>query len=67
MLLLTTSTQVDFANRYIGGGVLGWGCVQEEIRFLISPELIVSRLFCEELDANECIVVTGAERYSAYR
>jgi poly(ADP-ribose) glycohydrolase len=28
--------QVDFANRYIGGGVLGNGCVQEEIRFLIS-------------------------------
>lgn len=34
--------QVDFANKYIGGGVLGHGAVQEEIRFLICPELIVS-------------------------
>ena len=29
--------QADFANKYIGGGVLGFGCVQEEIRFVISP------------------------------
>ena len=21
--------QVDFANKFIGGGALGWGCVQE--------------------------------------
>ena len=47
--------------------MLRLGCVQEEIRFLICPELIVSRLFCEELDANECVVITGAEQYSSYR
>ena len=47
--------------------MLRLGCVQEEIRFLICPELIVSRLFCEELDANECVVITGAEQYSNYR
>ena len=35
--------EVDFANAYVGGGVLAHGCVQEEIRFLICPELIVSR------------------------
>lgn len=58
--------QVDFANKYIGGGVIGEGCVQEEIRFLICPELILSRLFIERLDANECIIITGAERYSDY-
>ena len=58
----------------IGGGVLGHGCVQEEIRFLISPgahacdthswfmaaELIVARLFMEPMEHNECIVITGA-------
>ncbi|CAF4421255.1 unnamed protein product, partial [Rotaria magnacalcarata] len=38
--------QVDFANRYIGGGVLGAGCVQEEIRFCICPEMLVSLLIC---------------------
>ena len=59
--------QVDFANKYLGGGVLRFGCVQEEIRFLICPELIVSMLFTEELDANECLVITGAQQYSTYR
>jgi hypothetical protein len=24
--------QIDFANKHIGGGVLGHGCIQEEIR-----------------------------------
>ena len=47
--------------------MLSGGCVQEEIRFLICPELIVSRLFTEELDNNECLVVTGSERFSNYR
>ena len=58
--------QVDFANRYVGGGVLGAGCVQEEIRFLLCPELILSRLFTEQLQDNECLIVVGAERFSSY-
>ena len=51
--------QVDFACNMIGGGVLGAGLVQEEILFLINPELIVSRLFTEKLDDNECLIITG--------
>lgn len=58
--------EVDFANAYVGGGVLGHGCVQEEIRFLICPELIASRLFCEKLQDNEVLVIEGFERYSDY-
>ncbi|XP_005801698.2 poly(ADP-ribose) glycohydrolase-like [Xiphophorus maculatus] len=58
--------QVDFANRYVGGGVTGNGLVQEEIRFIINPELIVSRLFTEALELNECLIITGTERYSKY-
>ncbi|KAF2904999.1 hypothetical protein ILUMI_01183 [Ignelater luminosus] len=58
--------QVDFANKNVGGGVLGFGCVQEEIRFIICPELIVSRLFTEQLGPTEALVVTGAERFSNY-
>uniref|UniRef100_A0A6V7LA66 poly(ADP-ribose) glycohydrolase n=1 Tax=Bracon brevicornis TaxID=1563983 RepID=A0A6V7LA66_9HYME len=58
--------QVDFANKYIGGGVLNWGCVQEEIRFVICPELMVTMLVSEMLDDTEALVVTGAERYSKY-
>ncbi|CAF3333006.1 unnamed protein product [Rotaria sp. Silwood1] len=59
--------QVDFANKYIGGGVLGGGCVQEEIRFTICPEMLVSLLVCEVMDNNECIFLIGCERYSSYK
>ncbi|NXG51197.1 PARG glycohydrolase, partial [Psilopogon haemacephalus] len=61
-----TSYHVDFANRFVGGGVTGAGLVQEEIRFLINPELIVSRLITEVLDHNECLIITGTEQYSEY-
>uniref|UniRef100_A0A672J498 poly(ADP-ribose) glycohydrolase n=1 Tax=Salarias fasciatus TaxID=181472 RepID=A0A672J498_SALFA len=58
--------QVDFANRFVGGGVTSSGLVQEEIRFLINPELIVSRLFTEALGHDECLIVTGTQQYSKY-
>ncbi|CAG9764003.1 unnamed protein product [Ceutorhynchus assimilis] len=58
--------QVDFANKNIGGGVLRYGCVQEEIRFVICPELIISRLFVEQLANGESVIITGAERYNNY-
>lgn len=58
--------QVDFANKYLGGGVLGQGLVQEEIRFLICPELIISRLFIECLEKNEAVIITGAEQFNNY-
>lgn len=50
---------MDFANRFVGGGVTGHGLVQEEIRFVINPELIVSRLFTEALEPDECLIITG--------
>lgn len=59
--------QVDFANKFLGGGVLNYGCVQEEIRFVICPELLISRLFTECLEHNECVVILGCERFNAYR
>lgn len=59
--------QVDFANRYLGGGVLGGGCVQEEILFMICPELLCSRLFTERLEDNECVTIMGFERFSDYK
>ncbi|XP_047986934.1 poly(ADP-ribose) glycohydrolase-like [Leguminivora glycinivorella] len=58
--------QLDFANKYLGGGVLGHGCVQEEIRFVICPELMVSMLFTEVLRPNEALMIIGCERYSKY-
>ncbi|XP_028830725.1 poly(ADP-ribose) glycohydrolase [Denticeps clupeoides] len=58
--------QVDFACNMVGGGVLGHGLVQEEILFLIHPELIVARLFTEKLNDNECLKITGVQQYSLY-
>jgi poly(ADP-ribose) glycohydrolase len=58
--------QTDFANRYLGGGVLGFGCVQEEIRFVICPELIVGMLFCESMKPGETIHISGAEIWSRH-
>ncbi|XP_073685250.1 poly(ADP-ribose) glycohydrolase [Garra rufa] len=60
----TGMLQVDFASKYIGGGVLGSGLVQEEILFLMCPELIVARLFTEKLADNECLMITGPQMYS---
>ncbi len=56
--------QVDFANAYIGGGVLSKGCVQEEIKFLMNPECIISRLFTERLNVNESVFIYGTRRFS---
>ncbi|XP_077295766.1 poly(ADP-ribose) glycohydrolase-like isoform X2 [Arctopsyche grandis] len=58
--------QVDFANKFLGGGVLGYGCVQEEIRFVICPELLISMLFTECLRPTEALLMIGCERYSNY-
>uniref|UniRef100_A0A182N1H3 poly(ADP-ribose) glycohydrolase n=1 Tax=Anopheles dirus TaxID=7168 RepID=A0A182N1H3_9DIPT len=58
--------QMVFANRFLGGGVIGHGCVQEEIRCVINPELLVGRLLFEALRETEAYVVHGAERYCTY-
>ena len=39
--------------------MLGSGCVQEEIRFVICPELMLSRLFTEVLDDTEALLIVG--------
>ncbi|OWZ06636.1 Poly(ADP-ribose) glycohydrolase [Phytophthora megakarya] len=59
--------QIDFANKFAGGGVLNSGCVQEEIRFMLSPELLVSCLLFAKLEPHEAFVIHGTERYSAYQ
>lgn len=58
--------QVSFANRFLGGGVLRGGCVQEEILCCIRPELLVGLLFFESMESNEALIIEGAERYSRY-
>uniref|UniRef100_A0A453MGW8 PARG catalytic Macro domain-containing protein n=1 Tax=Aegilops tauschii subsp. strangulata TaxID=200361 RepID=A0A453MGW8_AEGTS len=39
--------------------------VQEEIRFMINPELIVGMLFMASMEDNEAIEIVGAERYGS--
>jgi poly(ADP-ribose) glycohydrolase len=58
--------QVDFANKVVGGGVLNRGSVQEEIRFCINTELIISRLFTQELLDEEVLIIRGSENFNAY-
>lgn len=58
--------QVDFANKYIGGGIDGT-CLQEQILFVIYPELFITCLLCERMEAYEAIVVTGVQRYGNYK
>ncbi|KAH8484386.1 hypothetical protein H0E87_028730 [Populus deltoides] len=58
--------EVDFANKYLGGGALRSGCLQEEIRFMINPELIAGMLFLPCMEDNEAIEIVGAERFSNY-
>ncbi|KAK6195964.1 hypothetical protein SNE40_001280 [Patella caerulea] len=62
----SSSMEVDFANKYIGGGSLGKGAVQEEIRFMACPELIASQLFMECMDDNEAIIISGYKQYSKH-
>ena len=58
---------VDFANKYIGGGVLNGGCVQEEIFFAVDPEAIVSMFFMEVMDDCDAIGIYNTIMYSKYK
>lgn len=58
-----TALQADFANKFLGGGVLRAGCTQEEIKFITCPELICSLLFEERLDHNEAIIISNVTKY----
>jgi len=42
------------------------GLVQEEIRFTICPEMLVSVLLCEVMRPNECIFLIGCEQFTTY-
>jgi poly(ADP-ribose) glycohydrolase len=55
---------VDFANSFLGGGVLTGGCVQEEIRFSVAPELLAGLVASPRMGEHEAILLTGSERFS---
>ena len=57
---------VDFANKYIGGGILSGGAVQEEIFFGVCTEAIVSIFFMEVMNDNDSIRIDNLIQYSDY-
>lgn len=59
--------QADFANAFVGGGVLRGGCVQEEIRFAVAPEHMIAMLVSPRMADDEAIVMRGAERFARTR
>ncbi|KFK31175.1 hypothetical protein AALP_AA6G078700 [Arabis alpina] len=58
--------EVDFADEYFGGLTLSYDTLQEEIRFVINPELIAGMIFLPLMDANEAIEIVGVERFASY-
>ena len=42
------------------------GCVQEEIRFITTPETLVSCLLCESMGKDEAIIIIGTQQHVNY-
>ncbi len=59
--------QIDFANRFLGGGVLSGGNVQEEIRFAVAPEHLAAMIVSPMMRDDEAISIHGAETFAATR
>ena len=51
----------DFANKYLGGGCMKLGSVQEEILLLICPEILVARAFVKVMNHIQSISISGFE------
>jgi len=54
----------DFANAFIGGGVMTGDFAMEEILFLMKPELMVAMALENRMTDTEVICVSGALQYS---
>eukprot|EP00435_Cladocopium_sp_Y103_P051234 s2172_g15.t2 len=58
--------QADFANSYLGGGVLSGGGTQEECMFTEFPELLASIYVTERMLPHEAVEIQGARRYAEH-
>ena len=54
----------EFANAYVGGGVLSGDAAMEETLFLVKPELMVAMALNGRMVDREVIAVSGAVQYS---
>ncbi|PHJ21476.1 poly(adp-ribose) glycohydrolase [Cystoisospora suis] len=56
--------QVDFADRYLGGlSMFSDHIAQEELLFVVYPELHVVMLFSDVMKTTEAVVIKGVERF----
>ena len=58
--------QADFANEYVGGGVMIGGNLQEEIRFSTCPECLVAILICPKMADHEAILFSDVRQYARF-
>ncbi|CAL1168378.1 unnamed protein product [Cladocopium goreaui] len=58
--------QADFANSYLGGGVLSGGGTQEECMFTEFPELLAIIYVTERMLPHEAVEIQGARRYAEH-
>jgi len=54
----------EFANAFVGGGVVTGDFAMEEILFLVKPELMVAMALQNRMADTEVICVSGAVQYS---
>lgn len=55
---------VEFANAFIGGGVMTGDAAMEETLFLVKPELMVAMALENRMVDEEAICISGASKYS---
>lgn len=57
----------EFANAFIGGGVMTGDFAMEELLFLMKPELMVAMALQHRMTDTESIAISGALQYSRIR
>merc|ERR1711991_491094 len=55
---------VEFANAFVGGGVMTGDAAMEETLFLVKPELMVAMALQERMVDEEAVCVSNALKYS---
>ena len=60
----SADVHAEFANAFIGGGVMTGDFAMEEILFLVKPELMVAMALQNRMADTEAIRVSGALQYS---
>jgi len=55
---------VEFANAFVGGGVMTGDAAMEETLFLVKPELMVAMALENRMVDEEVVCISGAHKYS---